>query len=236
MDSITGWNDVSFHGSNQILTPNIDALAYNGIILNSHYVQPSGSATKAALLTGKYPIKLGMQGDSIQPSDTRALPERKILPEYLKDIGYVTYLAGKWDLGYNRWNDTPTYRGFDHHLGSYNSWTSYYDFLTTTTVLRLYFNVCTYTSECYASCAATKCIYMNRSGERQGLFRIRYTERHTTGVGSGWSIRNRRPYRLCGRYDPAARHNETPIHDDLTSGASCSESCQATGSSTGDRR
>ncbi|KAK9731198.1 Sulfatase [Popillia japonica] len=129
-----GWNDVSFHGSNQILTPNIDALAYNGIILNSHYVQPSGSATKAALLTGKYPIKLGMQGDPIQPGDTRALPERKLLPEYLKDIGYVTYLAGKWDLGYTRWNDTPTYRGFDHHLGFYNSWTSYYDFLTTTTV------------------------------------------------------------------------------------------------------
>ncbi|KRT85839.1 hypothetical protein AMK59_2324, partial [Oryctes borbonicus] len=79
-----GWNDVSFHGSNQILTPNIDALAYNGIILNSHYVQPSGSATKAALLTGKYPIKLGMQGDSIQPGEARSLPEGKILPEYLK--------------------------------------------------------------------------------------------------------------------------------------------------------
>ncbi|KAG5871829.1 hypothetical protein JTB14_006726 [Gonioctena quinquepunctata] len=126
-----GWYDVGIHGSNQIPTPNIDALAYNGIILNSHYVQPTSTPTRAALLTGKYPFRLGMQGASFSPADKRFLPEGKLLPEFFKDLGYSTHLVGKWQMGYSRWNETPTFRGFDHHFGYYNGFTSYYDYLTT---------------------------------------------------------------------------------------------------------
>ncbi|XP_066257279.1 arylsulfatase B-like [Euwallacea similis] len=128
-----GWNDVGFHGSNQIPTPNIDALAYNGIIMNSHYVQSYSTPTRAALLTGKFPMRLGMQGPSLVAAERKALPDQKLLPAYLKDVGYDTYLIGKWHLGYSRWNETPTSRGFDHHLGFYNSYTSYYDYLSTWT-------------------------------------------------------------------------------------------------------
>ncbi|KAF4518271.1 hypothetical protein B566_EDAN005839 [Ephemera danica] len=54
-----GWNDVGFHGSNLMSTPNIDALAYSGVILNEYYVTPLCSPTRATLMTARHPIHTG---------------------------------------------------------------------------------------------------------------------------------------------------------------------------------
>ncbi|GFQ83002.1 arylsulfatase B [Trichonephila clavata] len=54
-----GWSDVSFHGSKQIPTPNIDSIARDGIILNNYYVSPTCSPSRGSLMTGKYPLRLG---------------------------------------------------------------------------------------------------------------------------------------------------------------------------------
>lgn len=45
-------------------------------------------------------------------------------------MGYSTNLVGKWHMGHSRWNETPTLRGFDHFLGFYNGFTSYYDYVS----------------------------------------------------------------------------------------------------------
>lgn len=70
-----------------------------------------------------------MQGMPIQGAEPRALPDGKILPQYLRDLGYSTQMIGKWHLGFYMEKYTPTYRGFDSHLGYWNGLISYYDYI-----------------------------------------------------------------------------------------------------------
>ncbi|XP_021707470.1 arylsulfatase B isoform X2 [Aedes aegypti] len=123
-----GWNDVSFHSSKQIFTPNIDVLAYHGVILNRHYCAPFGTASQVALMTGSHPLSVGTQSASNEPDQPWTLdPELKLMPEYFRDAGYATHLIGKWGLGFSRKDYTPTQRGFDSHFGFLGPYIDYWD-------------------------------------------------------------------------------------------------------------
>ncbi|XP_054923804.2 arylsulfatase B-like [Dermacentor andersoni] len=108
-----GWADVGFHGSRQMRTPNIDALAADGVILNKYYTPPSGVASRVGLLTGVYPYRAGITR-TIHPSQPTALPTLfTTLPMFLKNLGYVTHFVGVWSLGFFKDEFTPENRGFD---------------------------------------------------------------------------------------------------------------------------
>ncbi|KAK4299256.1 hypothetical protein Pmani_028454 [Petrolisthes manimaculis] len=123
-----GFNDVGFHGSTQIPTPNIDALAYSGLILNNYYVQPICTPSRSALMTGKHPIHTGLNHDVIYGPQPYGLPlAEQLLPQYLLRHGYTTRHVGKWHLGMAIQELTPTYRGFISHLGYWGGHQDYYD-------------------------------------------------------------------------------------------------------------
>jgi len=72
-------------------------------------------------------ISPGMQSYPMLAAEPRVLPHRKILRQYLKDLGYVTRAVGKWRLGFHKKEYTPVYRGFYSHLGYWSGFISYHD-------------------------------------------------------------------------------------------------------------
>ncbi len=121
-----GWGDVGFHGS-EIKTPNIDRLATAGARLEQFYVQPVCSPTRAGLMTGRYPIRHGLQVGVVRPWAQYGLPlEERTLPQALKEAGYETAIVGKWHLGHFEPAYLPTRRGFDHQYGHYNGALDYF--------------------------------------------------------------------------------------------------------------
>ncbi|HOX56063.1 MAG TPA: arylsulfatase [Candidatus Paceibacterota bacterium] len=115
-----GYADVGFTGSKEIKTPHLDTLAAAGARLEQFYVQPLCSPTRAALMTGRYPMRYGMQVGVIKPWEHRGLSlEERLLPKVLQDAGYTTAIVGKWHLGCYERAYLPTSRGFVHQYGHY---------------------------------------------------------------------------------------------------------------------
>jgi len=112
-----GWKDVGFHGSD-IKTPALDALAARGAKLEQFYAQPMCTPTRAALMTGRYPMHYGLQTAVIPQGHVYGLAiDEWLLPQALKAVGYETAIIGKWHLGHADQQFWPRQRGFDYQYG-----------------------------------------------------------------------------------------------------------------------
>lgn len=114
-----GYGDISCYGNAYINTPNLDLLASNGVLFTDYHSNGSVcSPTRAALMTGKYQQRTGVEGVVTAKSHREvglALSE-VTLAEELKQDGYNTGMFGKWHLGYDK-AFNPTLQGFDEFVG-----------------------------------------------------------------------------------------------------------------------
>ena len=138
MSDDMGWSDIGCYGG-EIETPNLDALAKNGVRFTQFYNTGRCCPTRASLLTGLYPHQAGMghmTGDYGLPSYQGELNRECVtIAEALKPAGYRTYLAGKWHVTPYRGNELenpdrtnwPRQRGFDRFFGTIHGAGSFFD-------------------------------------------------------------------------------------------------------------
>ncbi len=117
-----GYGDIGVYGHPTIHTPSIDKLAANGMKFTQFYAgAPVCSPSRAALLTGRLPVRSGMankENGVVQPfTDGGLQPEEITIAEALKTKNYSTACIGKWHLGHNKPEYLPIRQGFDYFFG-----------------------------------------------------------------------------------------------------------------------
>lgn len=112
-----GYADLHCFGGEQMVTPNLDALAKQGRRLTSFYAsQAVCSASRSSLMTGCYNVRIGILGALGPGAKTCLNPAEQTIAEVLKPQGYKTAIYGKWHLG-DRGVGLPTHHGFDEYFG-----------------------------------------------------------------------------------------------------------------------
>lgn len=112
-----GYGDLGSYGAQGYRTPNLDRMAAEGIRLTNFYVATAVcSASRAALLTGAYPNRIGIKGALDHTAKIGLNPEEETIAEVLKRRNYATAIYGKWHLGHHP-QFLPTRQGFDEYYG-----------------------------------------------------------------------------------------------------------------------
>ncbi|MHB0999529.1 MAG: sulfatase-like hydrolase/transferase [Armatimonadota bacterium] len=122
-----GYGDLGCYGAKDLLTPNLDKLAKTGVRFTNWYANaPICSASRAALLTGRYPIRAGIPANVSGRRGADGLPTDEVtIAKALKQNGYRTAIFGKWHLGSGE-KHRPKAHGFDEHYGFLAGCVDYY--------------------------------------------------------------------------------------------------------------
>lgn len=111
-----GYNDLGIYGSPNIRTPRIDRMAAEGMRFTDFYVSPICSPSRAALLTGSYPVRVGVPDVHLYDAPFGLSPDEITIADMLKPLGYSTACIGKWHLGQDD-KFAPNRQGFDYFYG-----------------------------------------------------------------------------------------------------------------------
>lgn len=112
-----GYGDLGCFGNEVIRTPHLDQMAADGMTLTSLYsVSPVCSPSRAGLMTGRYPIRMGIHHVFFPESWTGMASEEVTIAEYLQQQDYATGCFGKWHLGHHQ-QYLPLQQGFDEYFG-----------------------------------------------------------------------------------------------------------------------
>ena len=112
-----GYGDASCFGATDIKTPNIDRMAGEGIKFTDFYsASPVCSPSRYALMTGRYPVRDGINGVFFPESYDGISTDEITIAEALQEVGYSTGIVGKWHLGHH-YKHRPLQNGFDEYFG-----------------------------------------------------------------------------------------------------------------------
>ena len=139
-----GYHDLGSFGNKEIITPNLDRVAKEGVRCTNYYVSwPACTPSRGSILTGRYPQRNGLYdmirndvadfGRTFTEAEYSVTPERILgmdtreimFPEVLKQAGYATAVFGKWDGGQLK-RYLPLQRGFDEYFGHVNTGIDYF--------------------------------------------------------------------------------------------------------------
>ena len=125
-----GWADVGFHRDlpdPEVVTPNLNALVAEGIQLRRHYVHSMCTPTRTSVQSGRLPVHINTRLGDVCDDDTGIPYNMTGVAEKLKNAGYKTHFAGKWDAGMSTPRHSPHGRGYDTSLHYFSHKNDFYN-------------------------------------------------------------------------------------------------------------
>ena len=120
-------DDQGYNSIDTTVSPFLYKLQKEGVKMTNYYTQELCAPARAALMTGRYPLTLGLADDELGADKMEGLSlSETFFPSLFQDAGYTTYMFGKWNLGNPTPQYLPTARGFDYFLGYLDAYNSYW--------------------------------------------------------------------------------------------------------------